>query len=329
MAPGLTARIGSRFRTGHIEASADTYALACVLYQCLTGKLPFPGTTFEQIALAHLMDVPPKPSIHNPATIPAAMDEVIGIGLAKEPPKRYRSAIEFAAAARAALTTATHSPEPDPVSPKTEPPKTPPDQADTHAAPEQKPLTEEERAKFVRDIGNSEAWRRLLEEHRSRKSPVPQVSPATSTPRWRRRRTIIVVTLVVLVLLAGLAIGRTIIRNHYYVAEYNGKVSVVRGIQGSLLGISMHQPYLVACFNARNELSLISYGQSGVHLDCELLTLQDLSPAGQVQVQAGIPGGALDVAESQLRKLLADSLLTCPATTSQTVPAIPHCRAVA
>jgi PPM family protein phosphatase len=150
----------------------------------------------------------------------------------------------------------------------------------------------------------------------------PQVD-AVSRSRWSRRRMTIVIAVVVLLVLAGLAIGRWIIRNNYYVAEYNGKVSIVRGIQGSLLGISLHEPYLVACLNARNELSLISYGQSGSHLDCQLMTLQGLSPAGQVQVQAGLPGGTLDQAESQLRKLLADSLLNCPPPRATSPPGPP------
>ena len=141
---------------------------------------------------------------------------------------------------------------------------------------------------------------------------LPPQLDAVTRSRWSRRRMTMVIAVVVLLVLAGLAIGRWIIRNNYYVAEYNGKVSIVRGIQGSLLGITLHEPYLVACLNARNELSLIGYGQSGGHLDCQLMTPQDLSPAGQAQVQAGLPGGTLDQAESQLRKLLADSLLNCP-----------------
>jgi protein phosphatase len=148
----------------------------------------------------------------------------------------------------------------------------------------------------------------------------PQVDKA-SRSRWSRRRMAIVIAVVVLLVLAGLAVGRWIITNNYYVAEYNGKVSLLRGIQGSLLGISLHEPYLVACVNARNELSLISYGQSGAHNDCQLLTLQDLSPAGQAQVQGGLPGGTLDQAESQLRKLLTSSLLTCPPPRATSPPA--------
>src|SRR6201997_5608379 len=122
-----------------------------------------------------------------------------------------------------------------------------------------------------------------------------------------------VITLVVLLVLAAVAIGRAIIRSNYYVAEYNGMVAILRGIQGSLLGMSLHEPYLIGCLNARNELSLISFGQSGGHLDCRLMQLQDLRPPERAQVQAGLPAGTLDGAIGQLRELSANSLLPpCP-----------------
>nr|CAA94721.1 probable phosphoprotein phosphatase [Mycobacterium leprae] len=144
------------------------------------------------------------------------------------------------------------------------------------------------------------------------KSMAPQVDKVHQQ-RWSQRQTGITLTLLVLLVLAGVAIGRWVIRDNYYIAEYSGKVSIVRGIQGSLLGMPLHEPYLVGCLNTRNELSLISYGQSGGHLNCQVMTLRDLRPSGGAQVQAGLPGGNLDQAESQLRKLLADSLLpTCP-----------------
>ncbi len=151
--------------------------------------------------------------------------------------------------------------------------------------------------------------------------PQPEPESRPRRPRWRM---LIVIALVLLVVLAGLAIGRAVIKSHYYIDEYNGKVTILRGIQGSLLGISLYQPYLVACVKASNEVSLISYGQSGP-LDCHLLTLQDLRPPGQKQVQSRqLPGGTLDQAESQLRKLLADSLLPpCPPPARATSPPNP------
>jgi serine/threonine protein phosphatase PrpC len=142
---------------------------------------------------------------------------------------------------------------------------------------------------------------------------VPPQEEASRRSRWSRRRMAIIVTLVVLLVLAGLGIGRAIIRSNYYVAEYNGMVAILRGIQGSLLGMSLHEPYLIGCLNARNELSLISSGRSGGHLDCRLMQLQDLRPPERAQVQAGLPAGTLDNAIGQLRELSANSLLPpCP-----------------
>ena len=51
-----------RFSTSEIHPSSDIYALACVLYQCLTGEQPFPGSTLEQVAVGHMVTPPPRPS---------------------------------------------------------------------------------------------------------------------------------------------------------------------------------------------------------------------------------------------------------------------------
>jgi PPM family protein phosphatase len=153
---------------------------------------------------------------------------------------------------------------------------------------------------------------------------VPPQAEMPSRPRWPRRRMALVIVLVVLLVLAGLAIGRAMIRSNYYVAEYHGMVSILRGIQGSLLGMSLHEPYLIGCLNARNELSLISYGQSGGHLDCRLMQLQDLRPAERAQVQAGLPIGTLDDAIRQLRELSANSVLPlCPPPRATSPPGAP------
>ncbi len=91
-----------RFSTGAADARADVYALTCVLYEALTGESPFPGTTLEQIATAHMLQPPPKPSMVRPQ-IPQAMDHVIDTGMAKEPDQRYTSTKDLATAARAAV----------------------------------------------------------------------------------------------------------------------------------------------------------------------------------------------------------------------------------
>lgn len=91
-----------RFRTGTADARADVYALTCVLYQALTGQQPFPGEGLEQIATGHMFDPPPRPSAIQ-SGVPAAMDNVIATGMAKDPDERCATTRALAQAARAAL----------------------------------------------------------------------------------------------------------------------------------------------------------------------------------------------------------------------------------
>ncbi|EID17984.1 Ser/Thr protein kinase [Mycobacterium xenopi RIVM700367] len=91
-----------RFSTGQVDARSDIYALACVLYECLTAQHPFPGDSMERQLTAHLMSPPPQPSITNPA-VPAGLDMVIAKGMAKNPAERYGTAVDLARAARDAL----------------------------------------------------------------------------------------------------------------------------------------------------------------------------------------------------------------------------------
>jgi serine/threonine protein kinase len=92
-----------RLRAGQVDARSDIYALACVLYECLTGSTPYPGDSFEQQIRAHLMEPPPRPSSTDPA-ISNQVDEVIATGMAKHPDERYATTLELANAARRALT---------------------------------------------------------------------------------------------------------------------------------------------------------------------------------------------------------------------------------
>jgi tRNA A-37 threonylcarbamoyl transferase component Bud32 len=103
-----------RFTTGHTDARADVYALACVLHECLTGQTPYPGGSLEHVMAGHLTKDPPRPASVNPA-VPAAFDAVIAGGMAKDLHQRYQRASDLAAAARSALSNT--SPPPPPPSP--------------------------------------------------------------------------------------------------------------------------------------------------------------------------------------------------------------------
>lgn len=93
-----------RFTNGTADASADIYALACVLYECLTGAQPYPGDSLEQQFTGHFSLDPPVPSEVHPG-LPAGFDAVIARGMAKDPHQRYASARDLAVDARRALTT--------------------------------------------------------------------------------------------------------------------------------------------------------------------------------------------------------------------------------
>jgi PPM family protein phosphatase len=151
------------------------------------------------------------------------------------------------------------------------------------------------------------------------KRVLPQVDSFTP-PRRSRRRIAIGAALIVLLVLAALAIGRTIIRNYYYVAEYGGAVSIMQGIQVSILGVPLHQPYSQGCLNSRNQLSVIRYGQAGGN--CQPMKLSDLAESARAQVAAGLPVGTLEQADAQLRRLSTESLLPlCPPARAQSPPA--------
>jgi serine/threonine protein kinase len=82
--------------------ASDVYALTCVLYECLTGVVPFDRPSEPAILFAHISEPPPRLSEHRP-DLPPALDEVILHGMAKDPGERPRSARALMSEARRAL----------------------------------------------------------------------------------------------------------------------------------------------------------------------------------------------------------------------------------
>lgn len=137
---------------------------------------------------------------------------------------------------------------------------------------------------------------------------------------------IFVALLLLVLVLAGLAVGRTVIQNNYYVAESDGSVYIMRGVQGSVAGMSLQEKFQIACLDSRN--SITNIGVDDARGGCKPLQVADLRESERAQVTAGLPGGTLDEAIRQLRELAQSSVLPIcvPAsarTTTSTPPPAP------
>jgi hypothetical protein len=138
------------------------------------------------------------------------------------------------------------------------------------------------------------------------KRPSTEPEPPPRKPRSRRRMAYAAILLVFLVV-AGLAVGRFMLRSNYYVAEHDGAVYIMRGVQGSFLGMPLQQPFRIACLDSRNDLKVI--GVDDPRSGCQLLKVGDLRESERAQVTAGLPTGSVDDAIRQLNELGQTSLL--------------------
>ena len=81
-------------RGAPVDQTSDLYSVGVVLYEMLTGQVPFTGDTPLEIAMKHLSEVPKPPSELRPE-VPHDLDSVVLRALAKDPSERYQGADEM------------------------------------------------------------------------------------------------------------------------------------------------------------------------------------------------------------------------------------------
>ena len=86
-----------------IDGRSDIYALACVMYEMLTGEPPFTGPTGQAVITKMFTNPVPQASVTRD-TVPAAVDDALVTALAKAPADRYKTIAEFAGALGGPLT---------------------------------------------------------------------------------------------------------------------------------------------------------------------------------------------------------------------------------
>jgi eukaryotic-like serine/threonine-protein kinase len=81
-------------RGAPVDNRSDLYSMGVVLFELLTGRVPFTGDSPVEIAMKHLSETPPPPSAKRPE-IPRELDLVVTRALAKDPAHRYQTAEEM------------------------------------------------------------------------------------------------------------------------------------------------------------------------------------------------------------------------------------------
>ena len=145
------------------------------------------------------------------------------------------------------------------------------------------------------------------EPDRGTSSPTDPVLMGPPAGRSGRRRGAWWLVAGVVVLAVAAIIGSYFwVRSQYFVGAEDGVVVVYRGLNGSVLGVQLAAFEEESC-------------EPGLQL-CEPLRVQDLVPAAQAQVTAGIQAGTLDDARSVITRLAGQRLPVCQVATTPPTP---------
>ncbi|HXJ64880.1 MAG TPA: protein kinase, partial [Actinomycetota bacterium] len=100
----LTYLAPEQLRGEPVDGRTDQYALACVLFECLTGSPPFTGELEAHVMYAHLSREAPAPSSVRP-DLPPGLDAPLQRALSKEPDERFPTCTDLVLAVRAGIST--------------------------------------------------------------------------------------------------------------------------------------------------------------------------------------------------------------------------------
>ena len=136
------------------------------------------------------------------------------------------------------------------------------------------------------------------------------VTPVPPPKKSHKLRWTLVALGLVIIAAVGVALGYKAIRGNYFVSESNGKVTILRGVPGSILGYSLQNPDQYGCLGDEGSLRLVTANSGDT---CRQLKIDDLQPTAREQVRAGLPSGSLEDARKQMNRLATNDLLPlCP-----------------
>lgn len=330
VAIGTMAYISPEALEGRIlDNRADIYSLACTAFELLTGAPPFAAGSIAALIAAHSTQAPPSITARRPG-LPDYLDAVFARALAKDPDARFQSCLEFVEALREPSAAVAPRAAASAVVRETCPWVTagPAYAADVPVDSQPWPASQQLGGRVLSATApvGTMLW---TGQGSSKVRPFPNTSrsrfhlrrPQAASPNTlkRRKRSLKIVAVVMLLALATFGVARTLIRNTYYVADYQGAVTIMQGPRDSILGIHLNRPFIQACLSANDGLSEIRYGQSPNQ--CRLMRIDDLQPDKRAQLQAMTGDGSLETATDELRYLVRAGLL--PICNSASPPQTP------